>query len=424
MPKRKRANGEGNISKRTYTRKDGSTYDRFQASLSMGYDGQGKRKRVTVYGETQKEVKDKLEALKRQIHDGIYSDSKLKVKEFLATWLKEKKGQVKPRTHESYAYSVKQYVNPRIGNYQLAKLSPLQVQTAISSIASEVGTRTANLCRTLLLGAFNQAIRWQLVARNPVEGVETLKEEKKEMQLWSPQEAVYFLDTARAHRLYAFFYLAMSTGMRRGELLGLRWQDIKGEVIQVQQNLISIAGKIAISTPKSKSGFRAVSISSDVIEVISLHKQQHEAEKKFLGLAWVENDLVFTTGIGTPIHPRNLDRSWTQLQKKARGKRLADLAEKLTSESLLDEEQTILEAEVKAIEQGKLFPKIRLHDLRHLHASLAIKQGMDAKMLAERLGHSRASMTLDVYTHLFEEQRQKSSVNLKDALGGDQNESN
>jgi integrase len=167
-----------------------------------------------------------------------------------------------------------------------------------------------------------------------------------------------------------------------------------------------------------------VSISPDVIEVIGLHKQQQAAQRQFLGLAWVENDLVFTTGMGTPIHPRNLDRTWAQLQKKARAKRLVDLQEKLESESLLPEEKTILDAEIKAIEQGKLFPRIRLHDLRHLHASLAIKQGMDAKMLAERLGHSRASMTLDVYTHLFEEQRQKSAVNLKDALGTDQNESN
>ncbi len=372
----KRAHGEGTISKR----QDGT----YEGKISLGVNAEGKRKRKTVYGKTQKEVRAKIDEVKQQLANGTFSDTRLKVKSYLEQWLKEKARQVKPRTAEAYKYNVEKYVIPKIGGVQLAKLTPLHVQTMCSDVATVSGPRTANMCRTILFSAMKQALRWGLIPRNPVEGVDPMKEHKQEMHLWTSAEAVTFLDTARSHRLYALFYLAMSTGMRRGELLGLRWQDVKGGALHIRQSLTVVSNQIAISVPKTEKGKRRVAVSPDVETELETHRKRQESERQVLGNLWPENDLVFRTEVGTPIHPRNLERTWYTLQKSA----------KVT--------------------------KVRLHDLRHLHASLAIQQGMDAKVLADRLGHSRASLTLDVYTHLFDEQRANSAVSLSVLLGGNE----
>ena len=368
----RRVHGEGTISER----KDGT----YEGKISLGVDADGKRKRKTVYGKTQKEVLAKVDAIKQQLANGTFSDTKLTVKAYLEQWLKEKAREVKPQTVEDYEYQLTKYVTPRIGRIQLAKLTPLKIQTMCGELSDEISPQRANKCRRILSGALTQAVRWQLIPRNPCVAVKPLKVKKTEMSLWTPQEAARFLDVARPHRLFAMFYLAMSTGMRRGELMGLRWQDVEGSSLVVRQSLIEQRGRIMITTPKTEKGARRVALSPDVVEVLEAHRQRQEAERAFLGAAWPGHDFVFTTGVGTPIHPRSLTRTWHHLQKQAG------------------------------------VTKVRLHDLRHLHASLAIRQGMDAKVLADRLGHARASFTLDVYTHLFDEQRQNSAVSILDLL--------
>lgn len=400
----KRADGEGSIHKFSRKRKDGSLWKGWQGSVSLGYKPSGKRDRRTVYGATQEEVRQKLEALKRQVAEGTFTDSKLTVKGYLERWLTHKEGQVKPRTAEAYRHSVERHIIPRIGRKRLDKLTPLDVQGMVSDIASSAGTRTANMCRTVLFSALKQALRWQVLARNPVEAVDPLKEKPREMVLWTPEEVVRFLDTARSHRLYALFYLALSTGMRRGELLGLRWIDLKGSVISVRQTLVPVANRITVSTPKTQKGTRRVGVSPDVLEALSAHRARQEAERARLGEVWQDSGLIFPTEIGTPMHPRNLERAWYGLQensRKAWQKASEEAGDVLTLERL---------------EQGKLLPRIRLHDLRHLHVSLLVRQGVDARTIADRVGHARASFTLDVYTHLFEEQRTAAAVSLLDML--------
>lgn len=209
-----------------------------------------------------------------------------------------------------------------------------------------------------------------------MDAVDAFKQEREAMKLWTMHEAAQFLDMSRGHRLYALFYLAMSTGLRCGELLGLEWGDIKGNALSVRRSLIHVRGKLDISTHKTKKGERRVALSDDVLEVLDQHRQRQAAERTLLGEAWPRTELVFASVVGTWIHPRNLARTWHHLQGDA----------KVT--------------------------RVRLHDLRHLHASIAIKEGMDAKVLADRLGHARASFTLDVYTHLFDEQRANSAVSI------------
>lgn len=392
----KRAHGEGTISKR----KDGT----WEGKLSTGYDGEGKRKRKTVYGRTRQEVKGKLDELKRQIAGGTYSDAKLTVGAYLEGWLKEKAREVRPQTAEDYRYQLEKYVAPLLGTLELGKVTPLKVQAMCGELSDRISPQRANKCRRVLSGALSQAVRWQLIPRNPCMAVKPLKVERREMRLWTPGEAARFLDSSRPHRLFALFYLAMSTGMRRGELLGLRWEDVGENCLHVRQSLIEQRGSIMITTPKTEKGARRVALSPDATDVVARHRARQEAERRLLGIAWPDTGLVFTSEVGTFLHPRNFTRTWHTLQKNAR-KSWAEEAEKA------DDALT-----VRRLATGKLLPSVRLHDLRHLHASMAIRSGLDAKVLADRLGHARASFTLDVYTHLFEEQRANSAVSLLDFL--------
>lgn len=165
----------------------------------------------------------------------------------------------------------------------------------------------------------------------------------------------------------------MATDLRRGELLGLCWEDIRGNVLHVKRALVKAKGKLELSTPKTAKGTRRVSLSPDILEVLLLHRQLQDAEQL---PSWPDSGLVFVSETGTPLNPDNLTRLRKQLMKAAK------------------------------------VPEVRLHDLRHLHASIAIRSGIDPKVLADRLGHARASFTLDRYTHLFNLQRAKSAVSI------------
>ena len=369
---RRRGKGEGSILKR----KDGT----WQGAVTVGYDENGKQKRKTVYGKTQKEVVEKIHAIKQQLMSGTFSENNLTVKMYLERWLTEKARQVKPRTVELYREQAERYVYPRIGSVKLKKLTPLQVQTMMSEIADAVGVSTANKCRLLLFSSLKQAVRWQLLARNPVEAVDKLKEQPKKMSLWAPAEAVRFLETIQNDRLYAAFYVLMSTGLRRGELLGLEWGDLTGNVLHIRRSLTILDSKPAFSTPKTEKGTRRVAVSPDVLDVLEQHRAHQEAEKRFMGQAWVDSDLIFTQEAGIPINPGTFNRLWKRLKKEAN---VSD---------------------------------VRLHDLRHLHVSLLVRQGFDPRTIADRVGHTDPSFTLNHYSHAFEEQRQAAAVSLADLL--------
>ena len=369
---KKRAHGEGTISKR----KDG----RWEGRVSVGYNETGTPKRRAIYGRTQAEVKKKLDVLKQQVDAGTYTDTRLTVAAFLERHLAEKARDLKPSTLEQYEICVRRCIVPRIGMVKLDKLTPMQVQILIGEVRDASGTARAAKCRTVLFSAYRQAIRLQLVMRNPVEAVDPIPAKPREMSLWEAEEAARFLNAACEHRLYAFFYVTMATGLRRGELLGLRWRDVENSTIHVRQAYVKVGSKLILSTPKNRNAFRSVALSSDVLEVLFHHRKRQEAERLNLGDLWPDSDLVFTSEVGTPLNPDNLKR---------------------VRNALMDEAGVT---------------RVTLHNLRHLHASVAIEGGMDAKMLAERLGHSRASFTLDRYTHLFESQRARSAVSLTDWL--------
>lgn len=368
----RRGKGEGSV----FEQSNGT----WRGKVTTGYDEAGKQRFKWVSGKTQGEALAKVAEIKQQLALGTFSDTKLIVKDYLEQWLTEKGREVKPQTAEDYRYQLEKYVIPLIGKLELSKLTPLKVQAMCGKLADGISPQRANKCRRVLSGALSQAVRWQLIPRNPCEAVKPLKVTQKEMTLWTPDEAARFLDSSRSHRLFALFYLAMSTGLRRGELLGLRWQDVGENCLYVKQSVIEQRGRIMITTPKTEKGARRVALSPDVNEVMRQHHKRQDAERHMLGTAWPDTGLVFVSEVGTLLHPRNFTRTWHTLQKNAKVR------------------------------------QVKLHDLRHLHASMAIRSGVDPKVLADRLGHARASFTLDVYTHLFDEQRANSAVSLLDFL--------
>jgi integrase len=369
---KRRGRGEGSILKR----KDGT----WQGAITLGKTKSGKQRRKTVYGETQGEVRKKLDALKQQVNLGTVSPEDLTVKGFLEEWLNVKARQVKPRTVESYRYTVEKYITPHLGQFKLHKLKPTQVEYFLGEVADEVSPLTSNYCRSILITAFKQGMKWQLLSNNPAEGTIRVRETKQEMRLWEPHETMRFLTYARIHRLYPLFYLAITSGLRLGELLGLRWQDLKGNTLTVRHNLSKQDGKLVLATPKTHQGIRRVALADDTLEILATHRAAQAEEIAYLGDAWEHPHHMFVSEIGTYLDQRNVTRVWHGLQKDAGVRR------------------------------------IRFHDTRHLHVSLLIRQGFDANTIAERVGHTDPGFTLKQYTQLFDDQRQATAIPLEQLL--------
>ena len=182
----KRGRGEGSI----YKRDNG----RWEGSITIGYDENGKQKRRTVSGKTRADVRDKLDEIKRQLSMGTFSGTQLTVKQYLQQWLDVKKLDVKPRSHEFYKTYIRLYIEPRIGRVQLSKLTPLQVQSMMTEVAEATSKDAANKARTVLTAALKQAVSLGLIPRNPADAVPKFKYEPKEIVLWTPQQVRTFLN--------------------------------------------------------------------------------------------------------------------------------------------------------------------------------------------------------------------------------------
>lgn len=370
---RKRANGEGTITKR----KDG----RWQGAITIGRDESGKQKRKTVYGRTQSEVRKKLDELKKTMSSTDLTSEDVTLETYLSRWLEEKARQVKPRTIESYRYTVERYINAKLGREKLNKLTPLKIQAAIGEIGDEVSANTSNYCLSVLVMALNQAVRWRLLASNPANSVDKASVERAERILWTTEQIGAFLARAEPHSLYPLFYLAITSGLRIGELLALTWDDLQGNRLHVRRNLTKQDGKLTLDSTKTSKGRRIVTLAKDTLDVLADHKTKQASQQAKLGDSWQHSGHMFTTTIGTFLDYRNVLRVWHNLQEDAGVERVG------------------------------------LHNARYLHVSLLVRKGFDPKTIADRVGHTNAAFTLRVYAHLFEEQRVAAAVTLDELLG-------
>ena len=362
----KRANGEGTIVRKP----NGKGW---AGAITIGYDENGKQVRRHVSGVTQAEVREKLDALRVQREQGsLVKTAQDSFGDFLDKWLSYKQPHVRQTTYADYEAHIRRFVKPILGKQKLAKLTPMHVEGMVASMmTNDRPPAQVKRCLKLTNMALAQALDWGLVGQNVAERIKPPKVEKREMKVWTPQEATRFLAAAEGHRYYALYYLALATGMRRGELLALRWADIDtvARTANVCRAAVYVKGKLRDSTPKTAAGIRTVALSQDVLDVLRSHRA-----------SFGYGELIFGSRAGTYLNPSNVARAFERF-----------------------------------CEQAKV-PRIRFHDLRHTSASLLIRSNIPVKVVSDRLGHSDSSFTLRTYVHVFDDQRRAAALPLEQML--------
>jgi integrase len=385
MSKKRRGQGEGGI----YQREDG----RWCGSMNVGIIN-GKRKRKVVYGATRKEVADKLKALQRELDAGVnVVTERQTVKQFLENWLEQSiKPQRKAKTYHSYEQMVRLYLVPYLGRYQLTKLAPEHVQTMLNTLlepskadGKRLAPRTVQYVRAVLSQALNQALRWGKVARNVALVVDGPRVEKFKIAPLTEQQAQQLLEAVAGHRLEQLYRLTLSLGLRQGEVLGLRWEDVDfaKRTIRISGAIQQIGGTIQRVTPKTEASARTLPLTPLLLRSLKAHQAAQQQEKQECWAEWQEHDLVFPSEVGTPLAPRNLQRHFKGLLKKA-----------------------------------GLPGRLRFHDLRHSCATFLIAQGVHPRVVMELLGHSQISVTMNTYAHVLPETQRDAAAKLDALLGG------
>lgn len=359
---KKRGNGEGSITKY----KDGRWCGRYTVYTAEG------PKRKAVYGRTKAEVRKKLTKAMAQRDTGIVFDAdNLNVEEYLERWLKNSvKDNVAHRTFHNYRSQVRLHITPVLGRVKLKSLSPAHIQGLYRrKLDSGLSSSSVRYIHAVLHRALKQAVKWDLVPRNACEAVDAPRPVKKEGKTLTAEQARALLHAARGERFEALYVMALTCGLREGELLGLRWEDVDTEAMTLrvcrQLQRMRDGSGLAFVPTKNKKG-RVIDLDPSSLEALRSHRKRQSEEKLLVGSLYQDRGLIFATHVGTPLEASNVvNRSFKPLLKKAG------------------------------------LPNIRFHDLRHTCASLLLSKGIDAKVTQERLGHADIAMTMNTYSHLI-----------------------
>lgn len=336
----------------------------------------GKRKRIKRRGFKRKQdAEDARRQLLNELEQGIDLDaSKTLFKEILHDWLNGK-NKIADRTKETYSWLIENHIIPALGETPIKELTPRQIekQYIIWKKENKISGENIRKCHTIIKAALNKAVSWDALIKNPAVSVETPEAENKEMMYWTEEDAHRFLNAAKEDRYYHAFLLAITTGMRQGEILGLQISDvdIKNRSVSVKQ-ILDHSGKQIISRTKTKSGTRMIGIdkiTANEIEKLVLRTKEEKMENRDI---YNDIGLLICTKLGTPLSPRNLNRSFARLVDKV-------------NENLKENEEPL--------------KKIRFHDLRHTHVVMLLKMRENNKRIAERMGWSSVKM-LDKYAHI------------------------
>jgi integrase len=377
MSKRRRGSGEGSI----YQRPDGI----WCAMVELGIVN-GKRKRKYLYGETRKEVAEKLKLVLNQQQQGLNIDpERITVGDFLDRWLEEViKPHRRARTYDRYADIARLHLKPRLGQHQLSKLTAAHVQAMINALAAEKGAHTAQFARSVLQRALNRAVKWELVIRNVVLATDPPRRNSRVITPLSMEQAQQLLAAVAGHRLEALYRIALSLGLRRGEVLGLRWADINFDKknLSITGALQRVQGKLERTQPKTRAGARTLLLPDVLVKLLVDHRRRQAEERAFWGAEWQKHDLVFPAERGTPMEPSNLHRHFKLALKRA-----------------------------------GLPHATRFHDLRHTCATFLIAQDVHPRVVMEILGHSQISLTMNIYGHVLPETQREATTKVADLFG-------
>ncbi len=376
----RRGHGEGSI----FRRKDG----RWAASVSLE---SGQRK--TFYGKTRKEVQEQLKSALHQQQEGtLITAPQQTVKQYLEYWLEEVHRQsVRHRTYERYEEIIRLHLVPVLGRHPLQKLAPQHLQLFYNKKLKEgLSATTVTSFHNVLHKALDNAVRWRLISYNVCDMASPPRRKHFEIQPLTLEQIQQLMAAAEGHPQEALFVLALATGMRRGELLGLKWRDINFETgtLQVCRILTRVPTKLpgkgfVEAEPKTEKSRRSITLASFAVEALKAHRLRQVEMKQKAGPRWQEHDYVFCTTRGTHLHP----------------------------------DRDVL-VQLKVLLKKAGLPAIRFHDLRHSTATLLMSMGTHPKIVQEVLGHSRVSMTLDVYSHVLPTMQQETMKKLDEVLRG------
>ena len=377
MTKRKRrGQGEGSI----YYREDEK---RWVASF-IGEDG----KRRYRSGKTRKEAYEKFQqALQEQKQGKLITGTHQTVRQYLEYWLDAvcKPPALRISSYEKYRKLINTYILPALGHIQLQKLTPQHVQALYRKKGDDgLSSKMINSIHGVLHKALGNAVRWNLVSRNICDLVSPPRIVKPTIESLTMEQAHKLLEAVRGHRLEVLLIVALTTGIRRGELLALRWSevDLEEQRIQVRRTVDYITGYGYVETePKTAAGKRLIALPYFVANILKQHRLQQLEAKLKVGRAWEDRDLVFTDLHGGYFNPRYLGK----------------LFDKVLAEADL--------------------PHMRFHDLRHSAATLLLSMGVHVKVVQEILGHSTISMTADIYSHVLPSMQEDAMGKWDDEFG-------
>ena len=375
MPKR--ARGEGSVTKR----KDG----RWMARANVGYDIESEKTiRKSFYGKTRQEATQKMNDALADVRKGTYIEpTKMIFAQWIKTWINiTMKLHLRPTTWDSYQSMITNHITPTIGHIPLNRLRTAHLQNLYNDKLKSgrvdgmggLSARTVRYIHAIIHGALEQAIKENLLITNPAKAVKLPKNEKKIPKHFDTASIKLFLELAKKSRHYTAYLVELNTGVRRGELLSLRWSDINmsNAKIYICRNLVRSSEQgLIFQEPKTKLSKRSIDVHISLIKDLKDHKKKQAEEKLSAGQAYEDNDLVFCTPFGKPLDPRAFS------------------------------------AHFKKIIKGTKLEDMTLHGLRHTLATISIQEGIDFNTVQEILGHHSPAFTLATYAHVTEQMKNK-----------------
>lgn len=334
-----------------------------------------RRRKWHSFAGTKREAQVECARLVAEIKGGVYIEpDKTTVAVYFDRWLDHVKPSVTAKTHERYSEICRKNLAPLLGDVTLARLKTERIDRALSQALESgrrdgkggLSARTVHHMRRILIKALNQAVTWELITKNPAIASTAPKVQRSQMLAYDAAQTAALIEAMRPTRLHMPVLLAVMCGLRRGEIIALRWRnvDLDSKVISVVESAEQTAAGVQYKAPKNNRA-RTVAMSASVAEELRAHRAQQAEELLRIGIRLAEDSFVVAQADGKPLQPRSLSHEWVRLISKT------------------------------------TLPRIRFHDLRHTHASQLLAAGVHPKIASERLGHSTIGITLDLYSHVM-----------------------
>jgi integrase len=353
------------------TRGDGTIYKRgtlWHGELTLGWASDGKRVKQRFKGPTKKDVSAQIAKAKTAHASGQVPDTNATLDQFLLFWLPTYRQQVRATTYEHRHGHLTAHITPVFGAVRLADLTTIKVQAWVNDLSASRKPRTVVGIFNTLRKVLSDAVRMELLSRNVTKGVVLPKITHDELEVYSPEQAAQLFSAARGNDLEALYVLALTTGMRQGELLGLKWSDIDwpGQRLHIKRALVDVrGGGVAEQEPKTRSSRRGVPLTGLALDALKRRRIRQTEQRLQRGPLWADTEYVFTNTFGRPLRRAHLlDQQYYPLLERAG------------------------------------LPKIRFHNLRHSTATILLSMGVHPKVVQELLGHSSIKMTMDLYSHV------------------------